>query len=129
MLSVSSTGDLVEIQPEWEQRRLSGDARGFPVEDPGDLVYVTELGQENFYHVFGTDLNDHMAAITSQGQHWWVQGIRHPDPEFESRKEEQDNYWRVFKANESKRGRQWDSVDFSEFHTVAAFRSPSDPAH
>ncbi len=128
VLSVSSTGDLVEIQPVWEQRRLSGDVGGFPIEQPGDLVYLTELGQENFYHVFGTDLNAHMAAITAPGQHWWVQGIRCPDPEFESRKEEQDNYWRVFKANESKRGRQWDAADYSEFHTVAAFRSPADPA-
>jgi hypothetical protein len=127
VLSVSSTGDLVEIQPEWERRRLSGDVGGFPIEEPGDLVYLTELGQENFYHVFGTDLNAHMAAITAQGQHWWVRGIRCPDPEFESLKEEQDNYWRVFKANESKRGRRWDAADYSEFHTVAAFRSPTDP--
>lgn len=127
VLSVSSTGDLVEIQPEWERRRLSGDVGGFPIEEPGDLVYLTELGQENFYHVFGTDLNAHMAAISAPGQHWWVQGIRCPDPEFGSPEEEQDNYWRVFKANESKRGRRWDVADYGEFHTVAAFRSPGDP--
>ena len=84
VLSVSSTGDLAEIQPEWERKRVHGDVGGFPIEAPGDVVYVTELGQANFYHVFGTDLNDHMAAVTAPDQHWGVRGIRYPDPEFES---------------------------------------------
>jgi len=127
VLSVSSTGDLAEIQPEWERKRVHGDVGGFPIEAPGDVVYVTELGQANFYHVFGTDLNDHMAAVTAPDQHWGVRGIRYPDPEFESHEAEQANYWRVREANESKRGRQWTAADFREFHTVAAFRSPTDP--
>ncbi len=127
VLSVSSTGDLIEIQPEWERRRVDGDVEGFPVEAPGDVVYLTELGQPNFYHVFGTDLQDHMAAITAEGQHWWIRGIRCPDPEFASPADEQSNYWRVHEANESRRGRRWTAADFREFHTVAAFRSPADP--
>jgi len=127
VLSVSSTGDLAEIQPEWERKRLDGDIGGFPIEVPGDVVYLTELGQANFYHVFGTDLNEHMAAITAAGQHSWVQGIRYPDPEFESQEAEQANYWRVRQANEGKRDRLWTAADFREFHTVAAFRSPTDP--
>lgn len=127
VLSVSSTGDLIEIQPEWEERRAGGDIGGFPVEGPGDVVYLTELGQWNFYHVFGTDLNDHMAAVTAEGQHWWVRGIRYPDPEFASQEAEQANYWRVREANENKQGRLWTAADFREFHTVAAFRSPTDP--
>jgi Methyltransferase domain len=127
VLSVSSTGDLAEIQPEWDRRRADGYVGSFPVEGPGDVVYLTELGQPNFYHLFGTDLNDHMAAITPPSQHWWVRGIRYPDPEFESQEAEQANYWRVREANESKRGRRWTGTDFRAFHTVAAFRSPADP--
>ena len=127
VLSVSSTGDLVEIQPEWEQERVDGDVGDFPVEAPGDVVYLTELGQANFYHVFGTDLSDHMTAISAPGQHWWVRGIRCPDPEFESREAEQSNFSRVREANKNKRGRPWTAADFREFHTVAAFRSPTDP--
>ncbi len=128
VLSVSSTGDLAELQPEWSRKledRTTGD---FPIEAPGDVVYVTELGQSNFYHVFGTDLNDHMTAITSGAQHWWMEGIRYPDEEFQSREAEQANYQRVREANKRKRGRSWDSDDYREFHTVAAFRSPADPA-
>jgi hypothetical protein len=127
VLSVSSTGDLVEIQPEWDRRRAGGAVGQFPVEVTGDVVYLTELDQPNFYHVFGTDLNDHMRAITPEGQHWWVRGIRLPDPEFESEEAEQTNYWRVCEANKSKHGRSWTSDDFDEFHTVAVFRSPMDP--
>jgi hypothetical protein len=127
VIAVSSTGDLTELQPEFSKRLASGITEGFPIEAPGDLVYETELGQSNFYHVFGAELNDHMSAITGRAQHWWVEGIRYPDEEFASQEAEQDNYQRVLKANESKRGRIWDAADFGEFHTVAAFRSPLDP--
>jgi hypothetical protein len=127
ILCLSATGDLVEVQPEWARRREAGDTGGYPIERPGDLVYHTELGQPNFYHVFGAELNDYMASITSAGQHWWVEGIRYPDPEFESREAEQDNYRRVRQANQSKRGRAWSAHDYQEFHTVAAFRSMVGP--
>src|SRR5262249_18708846 len=99
----------------------------YPIETPGDVVYDTELGQTNFYHEFGTDLNNHMAAITGSGQYWWVEGIRYPDEEFESEAAEQANYKRVCEANEKKRGRSWGPEDYREFHTVAAFRSPQNP--
>jgi hypothetical protein len=129
-MSVSGTGDLAELQPvftEWPAKGITG---GFPIEAPGDLVYETELGQSNFYHVFGAELNDHMRAITGRGQHWWVEGIRYPGEEFASKEAERANYRRVLKANEGKRdrGRDWDAADYQEFHTVAAFRSPLDPA-
>jgi hypothetical protein len=127
ILCLSATGDLVEIQPEWLKRLETGDTNGFPIERPGDLVYRTELGQENFFHVFGTELNDYMKSITSAGQYWWVEGIRYPDEEFESEQEEQGNYQRVLQANRAKRGRLWDAEDYREFHTVAALRSPLDP--
>jgi hypothetical protein len=124
---VSATGDLVELQPEWSERLANQDTKGFPVQDRGDVVYDTELGQPNFYHVFGTELNDHMAAITAEGQYWWVEGIRYPGEEFASSEEEQYNYQRVLKENDAKRGRIWDAADYGDFHTVAAFRSAVNP--
>jgi hypothetical protein len=127
VFSMSATGDLVEIQPEWSKKLDEGSVGDFPVAAPGDLVYVTELGQDNFYHVFSTDLNDHMTAITSANQHWWVRGIRYPDEEFNSTADEQANYRRVREANRGKRGRTWNADDYRQFHTVAAFRSPRNP--
>lgn len=127
ILCLSSTGDLVEVQPEWAMRLATGDTGGFPIEQLGDLVYYTELGQPNFYHVFGTELNDYMESITGAGQHWWTEGIRYPDEEFESKEAEQANYRLVRQANKRKRGRVWNADDYREFHTVAAFRSPAGP--
>jgi hypothetical protein len=128
VICLSATGDLVQVQPEWSKRLATGDTGGFPIEQPGDLVYETELGQANFYHVFGTELNDYMKGITAAGQHWWIEGIRYPGEEFESREAEQANYHLVRQANARKRGRVWVADDYREFHTVAAIRSPVDPA-
>jgi len=127
IISVSSTGDLAELQREYSDRLGEGTVGGFPIREPGDLIYQTELGQSNYFHVFGTELNDHMRAITGRGQYWWVEGIRYPDQEFAFREAEQANYRRVREANDSKRGRIWNADDYQEFHTVAAFRSPLDP--
>ena len=126
VLAMSSTGDLIELQPEWSQKLADGNIGDFPVETSGDVVYTTELGQSNFYHVFGVELNNYMSEITTKGQQWRVEGIRYPGEEFESDEAEQANYKRVCKANEVKRGRDWNADDFREFHTVAAFRSPAD---
>ena len=123
VLSVSGTGDLAELQPEFAERLATGSTDGFPIEEPGDLVYETELGQSNFYHVFSTDLNDHMRAITGWRQHWWVEGIRYPDEEFTHRPDERTNYQRVVQANYRKQNRVWSAGDYQEFHTVAACRS------
>ena len=101
VISVSATGDLAELQPEFSERLANGITGGFPIQVPGDVVYETELGQSNFYHVFGAELNDHMRAITTPGQYWWVAGIRHPDEEFASSEDEQANYRRVREANDS----------------------------
>ena len=129
ILCLSSTGDLVEIQPEWSYRLATGNTDGFPIERSGDLVYRTELDQENFYHIFGTELNEYMQAITAAGQHWWVEGIRYPGEEFDSQEAEQSNYQLVEQANQSKSGRIWHRDDYREFHTVAAFRSPNAPVN
>jgi hypothetical protein len=128
VISMSATGDLAELQPEFSARLADGITGGFPIEAPGDLVYETELGQSNFYHVFGAELNDYMRGVTGRGQHWWVEGIRCPDEEFASKEAERANYRRVLKANSTKCDRVWNAADFREFHTVAAFRSPLDPA-
>jgi hypothetical protein len=127
VMSLSATGDLPELQQEFSERLADGTTDAFPIQAPGDVVYETELGQSNFYHVFGTDLNDHMRAVTGSRQHWWVAGIRYPDEEFSSPEAEQANYRLVLKANARKRDRTWDAADYQEFHTVAAFRSPLDP--
>ncbi len=129
ILCLSSTGDLVEVQPEWAARRARGDTGGFPIEQPGDLIYYTERGQPNFYHVFSTELNDYMKSITAAGQHWWIEGIRYPGKEFESTEAEQANYRLVRQANERKRGRVWYADDYQEFHSIAAFRSPVRPGN
>lgn len=110
VIAVSATGDRPEeVRREWPER--------------GDFIYATELGQDNFYHVFGTDLNDHMAAITSAGQHWQVRGIRWPGREFGSAAEELANCRQVRAANQLMRGRAWTAQDYRQFHTVAALRS------
>jgi hypothetical protein len=127
VMSVSATGDLAELWPEFSGRLGYGITGDFPIQVPGDVVYETELGQSNFYHVFGVELNDHMRAITGWRQRWWVEGIRYPDEEFVSRQAEWANYRRVVKANETKRDRIWGAADYREFHTVAAFRSRRDP--
>lgn len=129
ILCLSSTGDLVDVQPEWTARLATGDTGGFPIQQPGDLVYYTELGQPNFYHVFSTELNDYMKSITAAGQRWWIEGIRYPGDEFESSKDEQLNYHLVRQANERKRGRVWGAHDYQEFHSIAAFRSPAGPVN
>jgi hypothetical protein len=137
VLAVSATGDLIELQPEWSKKLERGEIGDFPVEMVGDVVYDTELGQPNFYYVFGTELNKYMRAITRRRQHWWVEGIRYPGEEFGSQEAEQANYELVCKANKDKRARdqdrygsrvrEWNEDDYREFHTVAARRSPMKP--
>ena len=127
VLTVSGTGDLPDEQTEWAAKLATGATADFPIETLGDVIYYTELKQPNFYHVFSTDLNEHMKAITNSNQYWWVEGIRCPDEEFESHEAEQANYERVREKNMSKRVRRWDANDYREFHSVAALRSGVNP--
>jgi hypothetical protein len=127
VMAMSATGDLVELQRKFSERLARGITDGFPLQVPGDIVYETELGQSNFCHMFGVELNEHMRTITGWRQHWWVEGVRYPDEEFDSREAEQANYQRVREANRAKRGRIWNADDYRKFHTVAACRSPLDP--
>ena len=53
VMSMSATGDLAELQPEFSERLENGATDGFPIQVPGDLIYQTELGQSNYFHVYG----------------------------------------------------------------------------
>lgn len=127
VVSVSSTGDLVEDRQYWLERLRNDDVAGLPIEVPGDTIYETEIpGLTNFYHVFDTDLDESMKlTLTDQNQHYWVEGIRFPDPEFETVQAEQENYRKVLEFNEQKAGKLWTPDDYAQLHTVAGFRSGS----
>ncbi|HST84360.1 MAG TPA: hypothetical protein VLL08_21665, partial [Kineosporiaceae bacterium] len=114
------------LQREWAERLQSGNISGYPIEGLGDVLYETELGQLNFWHVFGLDLHDNMQAISGErGQSWWVEAIRFPDDEFETRAAELENYAMVASFNTAKRRQPWTADDYRKCHTVAVFRSGS----
>ncbi|WP_069161177.1 hypothetical protein [Nocardia altamirensis] len=129
VISVSSTGDLVEDNKYWLEKLRNGDVAGLPIEAPGDTIYDTEIpGLANFYHVFDTDLDDSMQRTLTDGdQRYWVEGIRFPDPEFDSVQAEQENYRKVVEFNRQKAGDLWTPADYAQLHTVAGFRSGSVP--
>jgi hypothetical protein len=68
-----------------------------------------------------------MKSTTVAGQHWWIERMRYPGEEFQSREAGQANYRLVRQANQNKRGLVWSATDYREFHTIAAFRSPIGP--
>lgn len=127
VISVSSTGDLVEDRQYWLDKLMNGDVAGYPIEVPGDTIYETEIsGLVNFYHVFDTDLDESMKlTLTDRNQHYWIEGIRFPDPEFETVEAEQENYRKVVEFNNQKAGELWTPADYARLHTVAGFRSGS----
>lgn len=126
VIALASTGDVAELQREWAERLQSGNISGYPIEGLGDVLYETELGQLNFWHVFGLDLHDNMQAISGErGQSWWVEAIRFPDDEFETRAAELENYAKVASFNTAKRRQPWTADDYRKCHTVAVFRSGS----
>ncbi|MDY7086175.1 MAG: hypothetical protein SYR96_13825 [Actinomycetota bacterium] len=123
LVAPSVSGDLVELQAEWAARLAAGQVGDHPIERPGDVMYETELGQQNFYHVFGTDLADLLTAISGPGQQTWIEAIRMPDEEFESEEAERDNYRRVLAFNDLVRHRPWSPEDYEQVHTALAVRS------
>lgn len=135
VLSVSSLGDLVAAQREWAERLGRGDVEGFPIEEPGDVVYETELGQRNYYHVFGPELPGLVdVAVTDAGQRVRVHGIRGLDDEFADRAAERLNYDRVRRLNRACRTAGWAEADYRKLHTIAVVRccsgvAPGDPDH
>jgi SAM-dependent methyltransferase len=125
LLAVSSTGDLVEAQEYWDGVRERGGPHPPILADTGDVLYETELGQENYWHLFGEDLLDHVRAVTGEGQRCWVEGIRVPGDEFTSVQEEQANLRAVQELNRTLAGRTWTDEDYRRFHTILAVRSGS----
>jgi hypothetical protein len=123
LIAPSVSGDLVELQAEWAERLRRGEIGDHPIEGPGDVIYRTELAQENFYHVFGPDLAELLEASRAPGQRTWLEAVRLPDPEFASRAAEQDNYLRVQEFNRRLNGRPWGPDDFRQVHTAVAIRS------
>ncbi|BBH70613.1 hypothetical protein ACTI_72980 [Actinoplanes sp. OR16] len=123
LVASSVSGDLVDLQAEWEDRRRRGDIGGWPIEMQGDVVYQTELMQENFCHVFGADLAALLEANREPSQSAWLEAVRMPDPEFSSEREERDNFRRVVAFNETVRHRSWRPEDYREVHTAVAIRS------
>jgi hypothetical protein len=119
LVAVSGTGDLVEEQKEWQGWR----DLGFPIEGSGDVIYKTELGKPNYYHVFGVELNELLDLVTGPEHEAWLEALRFPDAEFNSLDEEMANYDRVRRFNRDIGRRRWTDVHFAQVHTVLAVRS------
>jgi hypothetical protein len=128
LIAPSVSGDLVELQEFWKKKRIAGEAGDYPIEVDGDVIYDTELSQENYYHVFGPDLWDLLQSCVQPGQQAWLEAIRLPDEEFESQAEEQDNYDRTRRFNQAVGRRRWTPEDYRKVHTAAAIRSGSPAA-
>jgi hypothetical protein len=127
LVAPSVSGDLVDLQAEWAERLRRGETGDHPVEQPGDVIYETELAQQNFYHVFGTDLADLLEACRGPGQQTWLEAIRMPGPEFRSVQEELENHRRVVEFNDQMRHRPWRPEDYCRVHTAVAIRSGHGP--
>ena len=125
VVALAATGDLVELQNEWYERLRNGLEYGYPIEVPGDVLYETELGQLNFWHVFGTDLHKIMHAMQAGGRRCWIEAIRFPGDEFATSEAEARNYAEVKKFNAEVREPWWTAEDFRKCHTVAVFSSGS----
>jgi hypothetical protein len=125
LIAASVLGDLVALQSEWNERLRHGDVGHWPIELPGDVVYETELQQKNFYHVFGTDFGDLLEENRTSPQQAWREAVRFPDPEFQSKAEELENYRKVLEFNLKIRRRAWRTEDYQRVHTAVAIRSGS----
>jgi hypothetical protein len=127
VIAVSTTGDPVDEQPDWARGLSRRVKRRLRLEEPTDVIYETELGQTNYWHRFGTDLDQHLAELRTAGQFCWTEAIRFPGPEFRNEREEQDNHRLVQEFNEGRRGRRWTADDYAAVHTAAVFRSAGEP--
>jgi len=123
LVAVSSKGDLDREQLLWDLLRKEGELDSTFLGEDGDVMYETELGQENYWHLFGEDLLDHMRDITGEGQRCWIEGIRVPGDEFTCKEEEQANLRAVQDLNRRLEGTAWQDEDYRSFHTVLAVRS------
>lgn len=123
IVAVAATGDLQDAQELSAKLLAEGAVGDLPIETYGDVVYDTEMGQQNYWHVFSTDLVELADTICGAGQVTWIEAIRMPDNEFQTVDAEQGNYARVKAFNREKVGSVWSLDDFRAVHTVAAIRS------
>ena len=125
LVAPSVSGDLVELQEHWRKKRWAGYIGDYPIEVDGDVIYQTELSQWNFWHVFGVDLWELLQQNIVPGQRGWLEAIRLPGDEFQSREAEQVNYRRTQAFNRRVGDRCWRQEDYREVHTAVAIRSGS----
>lgn len=123
LLAVASTGDMVDARGEWAARLAAGDVGTWPVHDPGDLLYETELGQLNFWHVFDTDLVEDLEALVP-GRQVVVRALRMPGAEFACADDEALNHAAAVAHDAAVGARRWRPEDFARCHTVAVVVSP-----
>ncbi|MFD1364072.1 hypothetical protein [Actinoplanes sichuanensis] len=126
LLAVAATGDLQDAQTHSANLLADGTVGDLPIESDGDVLYKTELDQDNYWHVFSTDLARLMRGVLKHdGQETWIEAIRMPDEEFETVEAEQDNYRRVkaFNLKMVRPEAEWSREDYRRVHTVAAIRS------
>jgi hypothetical protein len=123
LVAVAATGDLQDAQDHSAKLLAEGTVGRLPIESDGDVLYQTELDQENYWHVFSTDLVQLMRGVRTGDQETWIEAIRMPDDEFETVEEEKSNYERVKAFNRRMIGTEWSREDYRQVHTVAAVRS------
>jgi hypothetical protein len=122
VVAVSALGDLVDAQNRSRDALPEGKLDGLSIECSQDVVYTTELGQQNFWHVFGPDLQT-LLKDAFHGGRSWLEAVRFPDDEFESVDAEEENYRRVQNFNAHKGEGLWCENDFMGLHMVAAVHS------
>lgn len=123
LVAVAAAGDLQDAQDHSAQLLADGAVGDLPIESQADVLYRTELDQDNYWHVFGDDLVQVMQTMCRTGQKTWIEAIRMPDDEFETVEAEHFNYAQVKAFNRRMIGTPWSSEDYRRVHTVAAIRS------
>lgn len=123
VVTASALGDLVAAQAYWRECLQAGLRVPPEIQGPGDVMYETELGQQNFAHVFGEDLGDMVSANSTLARPGWLEAVRMPDQEFQTVDQELSNWRRVQEFNRRMHGRGWLSSDYRQVHTVAAILS------
>ena len=99
ILAVAASGDMVDAQRIWANRLHTSQTLGFPISSPGDLIYETEIGQQNFWHVFGTDLHALLEECLPSSREYRIRAIRMPGEEFQDEASERINYQRALDFN------------------------------
>lgn len=123
LMAVAAAGDLQDAQDHSAKLLADGTVGDLPIESHADVLYRTELDQENYWHVFGDDLVQLMQSMCRDGQKTWIEAIRMPDDEFETVAAEHFNYERVKAFNRRMIATRWSLEDYRQVHTVAAIRS------